>query len=872
MPIRKLAFFSLLLLAACPPAPGDTDSGTDTATDTDADTSDTGTSGTSDTSDTGLAEYTATLGPDGGALDAGAVQLVFPPGALLEDTDITVVEVPAPDPDFVPGTTFAFYPGGLVFEQPVSAVFAYDPPTIPVEESELGVAWYAPDDDVFQGELVVHHPDDDLLVAHLRGFAPQPAAQRAGTAVSYGVVPEDPGPIHLAAELDPPNNGNRSARLTWDPAARTYAYGTIDQARVVPGGTCECATQLADGSVLPVYGCVQPLVDANGDQVPDDAAHDGQCLWGEQGVYTGLQRPADRPCAQINEVDCWRPLTGVTLGDGMATVGLSANAAVYWYRIRQYNGTRYYSPPSTDLARLIVFGPNDPPGTPRFVDALPLPCGGIRLTWTSETTSGALTTASTYRLSRKELSPNPDPYFVHLVDLGAYEMSYTFRNAEPGARYAFRLVALNRNTATGGEQQSASVTAYATNADTEFDLDVSPNALGIVPGDSAWADVTLTRHVGPLDVDVAFETSELCAIIGAPGFPACLEVFAPGVIATDAEQVGFALHAETPVGTRIAGQVTGTAQSTAGTRCAEPMLLVAASSTPHPVPRIGSLAPVEVTGGTGASPATVAVIGSGFYQGSQVWLDDVPHATTYVTTNELDFTLSGDELLSDPSNPFVNVTVVNPTPGGGQSNFALLVVTGWDPPAITGISPSQVPYSTTPDFDLTVIGSGFMAGSEVQMNAAPLTTTVASDTEVHATVHAADLLRGANTIQVLNPVPALGTSNTVDLFATTLDCATVPAGEACISVVYGGGCETGMVDSTPAGISCTNGFPNAPPEGSPAGCHATFAQGTVVGLQASNSSDCRWIGWSGCPSEDGKFCLVPNLQVDTTVTALWEAY
>ena len=69
----------------------------------------------------------------------------------------------------------------------------------------------------------------------------------------------------------------------------------------------------------------------------------------------------------------------------------------------------------------------------------------------------------------------------------------------------------------------------------------------------------------------------------------------------------------------------------------------------------------------------------------------------------------------------VNVTVTNPSPGGGTTSFQSFAVNN-PVPAITTIAPTSAVASGA-GFTLTVNGSNFVNGSNVRFNGAAKTTT-----------------------------------------------------------------------------------------------------------------------------------------------------
>ena len=82
----------------------------------------------------------------------------------------------------------------------------------------------------------------------------------------------------------------------------------------------------------------------------------------------------------------------------------------------------------------------------------------------------------------------------------------------------------------------------------------------------------------------------------------------------------------------------------------------------NPAAAVVTLNPTGVSAASGA--LTLTVNGTGFVPGSVVRWDGADRTTTYVTATQLTAAISGADVLTTRS---VNVTVVNPAPGGGTS-------------------------------------------------------------------------------------------------------------------------------------------------------------------------------------------------------------
>lgn len=182
-----------------------------------------------------------------------------------------------------------------------------------------------------------------------------------------------------------------------------------------------------------------------------------------------------------------------------------------------------------------------------------------------------------------------------------------------------------------------------------------------------------------------------------------------------------------------------------------------------PIPRITALDPANwpIQGGAFA----LRIIGTSFAQNAVGrWAGD-PRPTTFVSNTELivqisaaDVSIGGDVLVS----------VVNPPPGGGNSNNAVFSVSGSANPApvLTSINPNTV-VSGGPDFPLTLSGSGFIGTSAVQVNGQSRATTFVNSSQLQSTIFAADITSaGVLQIRVSTPAPGGGLSAQLPLTIT----------------------------------------------------------------------------------------------------------
>jgi len=173
----------------------------------------------------------------------------------------------------------------------------------------------------------------------------------------------------------------------------------------------------------------------------------------------------------------------------------------------------------------------------------------------------------------------------------------------------------------------------------------------------------------------------------------------------------------------------------------------------NPVPAITGFSPASVT--VGSESFTLTVNGTNFVSTSSVRWNGTGRSTSFVSSTRLRVTILGSEIVSTGS---AQVTVVNPTPGGGTSNTMAFPINN-PAPAINSISPA----SGTPGgkaFTLTVTGSNFVSASKVQWGGSERTTTFLGSIQLSASIPASDVATAKTVkVTVVNPLPGGGTSN-----------------------------------------------------------------------------------------------------------------
>ncbi len=176
--------------------------------------------------------------------------------------------------------------------------------------------------------------------------------------------------------------------------------------------------------------------------------------------------------------------------------------------------------------------------------------------------------------------------------------------------------------------------------------------------------------------------------------------------------------------------------------------------TNNPVPAISTLSPSSAT--VGGAQFTLIVNGSGFVVGSVVNWNAAARTTAFVNSTQLTATIPMTDIAASGT---AQVTVFNPTPGGGTSGQSAFTISSGNPvPAVSSLSPASATLGGT-QFTLTVNGSSFVMGAAVQWNGSPRTTSFVSATQLTATIPATDITAaGTAQVGVMNPTPGGGTS------------------------------------------------------------------------------------------------------------------
>ena len=250
-------------------------------------------------------------------------------------------------------------------------------------------------------------------------------------------------------------------------------------------------------------------------------------------------------------------------------------------------------------------------------------------------------------------------------------------------------------------------------------------------------------------------------------------------------QVGYALQPNTSPNLLATFQYVGTNQiivTLPATLLQNPNTLYISVSTPQPgggtfpspnqpapsftvftispatsgVPQVTAINPSAVLVGT-SNGLTLHLTGSNFVTQSEVFVNGANRSSIYDSSTSLTVQLSSTDVVNPGT---LQITVVNPAPGGGNSTpFPLNVDTAV--PTISAVAPTTEQAGGTTAVTLTVTGTGFLNQySSINFNGVPLATTVSGGTSAATSLTPDYLLQGGvNQVTVVNAGPGGGISN-----------------------------------------------------------------------------------------------------------------
>jgi WD40-like Beta Propeller Repeat len=174
------------------------------------------------------------------------------------------------------------------------------------------------------------------------------------------------------------------------------------------------------------------------------------------------------------------------------------------------------------------------------------------------------------------------------------------------------------------------------------------------------------------------------------------------------------------------------------------------------VPQVTAINPTAVLVGT-SNGLTLHLTGANFVTQSEAFVNGANRTATFNSSTSLTVQLSSTDVVSPGT---LQITVVNPAPGGGSSTpFPLNVDTAV--PTISAITPVSEQAGGTAAVSLAVTGTGFLNQySNINVNGVPFATTVSGGTSAVTSLTPDYLLQGGvNQITVVNAGPGGGTSN-----------------------------------------------------------------------------------------------------------------
>jgi len=143
------------------------------------------------------------------------------------------------------------------------------------------------------------------------------------------------------------------------------------------------------------------------------------------------------------------------------------------------------------------------------------------------------------------------------------------------------------------------------------------------------------------------------------------------------------------------------------------------------------------------------VVGSNFASTAVLQINGVAKPTTVTFPNQLSAQISASDIASAGS---AQITVVNPSPGGGPSAPAVLTIVQPNPvPTITSISPTSGP--TGFGAHVTINGTNFVALPSVFFNGTFVGSNFVSSTQLTTDFNIGNLSPGNYPLTVVDPFP-----------------------------------------------------------------------------------------------------------------------
>ena len=183
----------------------------------------------------------------------------------------------------------------------------------------------------------------------------------------------------------------------------------------------------------------------------------------------------------------------------------------------------------------------------------------------------------------------------------------------------------------------------------------------------------------------------------------------------------------------------------------------------NPAPGSITVTPNLVTTGT-ATATPITVTGANFVSSTVVQINGSSRSTTFISSTQL---LSSLTVADQATGGSLSVNAFTPTPGGGISTAASIAINN---PALGAISlsPSTVAAGITTSTIVTVMGTGMVPGTGIQVNGSPRATTYISANQVSFVLLVSDVsAAGALNVTAVNPAPSFSVSLPATLTVVT---------------------------------------------------------------------------------------------------------
>jgi len=236
----------------------------------------------------------------------------------------------------------------------------------------------------------------------------------------------------------------------------------------------------------------------------------------------------------------------------------------------------------------------------------------------------------------------------------------------------------------------------------------------------------------------------------------------------------------------------------------------------YPVPTITSITPTSAI--AGSLPFSISASGNAIATGAVLNFNGAAKQSTVPNAQTILATISTADIATPG---IVQVSITNPTPGGGTSaSLPFTIIQPSIVPTITSISPATAPANTSPT--VTITGTNFQAGATVFFDSTYYGTTVNSSTQLSTVLSMGQIPPGNYPVYVIDPAPTGGTSQPTNFVVTapippsiavtasgvTLSSATGASQTSTITVTPSGGLTGAVTVSCPAaaslppGVSC----------------------------------------------------------------------